>query len=157
MSENSRSAKSSGAKTVAVSRIEALKQLNLDAAGLDIGAKEIYACVPEDRDAENVKVFGTLTHHLHALADWLSQCQVTTVAMESTGIYWLAIYQILEQRGFEVVLVNAAHLKNVSGKKTDILDCQWIQQLHTYGLLRGSFRSSMRCAFSVHSSDIERC
>lgn len=120
--------------------VEALKQLNLNAAGLDIGASEIYVCVPEDRDSEKVRVFGTFTRDLEGIADWLSQCQVTSVAMESTGIYWLGIYQILEARGVEVLLVNAAHIKNVTGKKTDILDCQWIQQLHTYGLLAGSFR-----------------
>jgi transposase len=117
-------------------------QINLHAAGLDIGAEEIYACVPVDRDEQSVRVFPTFTVDLHALADWLEACQIETVAMESTGVYWIPIYEILESRGFDVYLVNARHLKNVPGRKTDILDCQWIQQLHTYGLLRASFRPS---------------
>jgi len=87
-----------------------------------------------------VRVFPTFTVDLHALADWLEACQIETVAMESTGVYWIPVYEILESRGFEVYLVNARHVKNVPGRKTDILDCQWIQQLHTYGLLRASFR-----------------
>lgn len=123
-----------------VPQLDALKQLNLNAAGLDIGDDEIYAAVPEGRDTVSVKIFKTFTVDLYALADWLKACQVDTVAMESTGVYWIPIYEILEERGFEVYLVNARHLKNVTGKKTDILDCQWIQQLHTYGLLRASFR-----------------
>ncbi|PSB64302.1 hypothetical protein C7B61_12395 [filamentous cyanobacterium CCP1] len=121
-------------------QLESLKQINLDAAGLDVGASEIYACVPEGRSVSSVRVFSSFTADLHALADWLSQCQIKTVAMESTGVYWIAIFQILEARGFEVYLVNAHYIKNVTGKKTDILDCQWIQQLLTYGLLHKSFR-----------------
>jgi len=121
--------------------------MNLSAAGLDIGAQEIYACVPADRDENPVQVFPTFTRDLYALADWLTACEVKTVAMESTGVYWIPVYEILEQRGFEVYLVNARHLKNVPGKKTDVLDCQWIQQLHTYGLLRASFRPTQEiCA-----------
>lgn len=121
-------------------KLNSLQQINLDAAGLDIGATEIYACVPEYRDSQPVRVFPTFTADLYALADWLKQCGIQTVAMESTGVYWIPIFQILEQRGFEVYLVNAHYIKNVTGKKTDILDCQWIQQLHTYGLLHASFR-----------------
>lgn len=120
--------------------LEALQQINFNAAGLDIGDAEIYVAVPEDRDEVSVRVFQTFTRDLHALADWLEACGVDTVAMESTGVYWIPIYDILEARGFEVYLVNARHIKNVPGRKTDILDCQWIQQLHTYGLLRASFR-----------------
>ena len=123
-----------------IPKVDALKQININAAGLDIGDDEIYAAVPEGRNKESVRVFGTFTAHLYALADWLEECEVTTVAMESTGIYWIPTYEILEERGFEVYLVNAKHVKNVTGKKTDILDCQWIQQLHTYGLLQASFR-----------------
>jgi transposase len=96
--------------------------------------------VPEERDEEPVWVFQTFIPDLHALADWLERCGVETVAMESTGVYWIPVYEILEARGFEVYLVNARHLKHVPGKKTDVLDCQWIQQLHTYGLLNASFR-----------------
>ena len=110
------------------------------AAGLDIGAEEIWACVPADRDAQPVRVFGTFTPDLYALAEWLVRCQVTTVAMESTGVYWVPIYEVLEARGLEVNLVNARHLKHVPGRKSDVQDCQWIQQLHSYGLLTPSFR-----------------
>ena len=120
--------------------LETLPQLNLNAAGLDIGAEEIYACVPADRDKEPIRIFATFTADLYALADWLEACGIETVAMESTGVYWTPVYEILEAQGFEVYLVNARHLKNVPGRKTDILDCQWIQQLHTFGLLRASFR-----------------
>jgi len=120
--------------------LDSLKQINLNAAGLDIGAEEIWACVPEGRDEVTVRVFQTFTIDLYALADWLEACGVETVAMESTGVYWIPIYEILEARGFEIYLVNARHVKSVTGRKTDILDCQWIQQLHTYGLLQASFR-----------------
>ena len=120
--------------------LEVFAQINLHAAGLDIGSEEIWACVPAGRDDPSVRVFPTFTVDLHGLADWLAACQIETVAMESTGIYWIPVYEILESRGFEVYLVNARHIKNVPGRKTDILDCQWIQQLHTYGLLSASFR-----------------
>ena len=119
--------------------LEALQELNLNAAGLDIGDQEIWAAIPQDRLATAVRKFPTFTADLHALADWLIAAQVDTVAMESTGIYWIPVFEVLEARGLEVLIVNARHLKNVPGKKSDILDCQWIQQLHTYGLLRGSF------------------
>lgn len=121
-------------------KLDALAQINHHAAGLDIGDAEIYAAVPESASDPAVRVFGTFTPDLQALADWLAACKVETVAMESTGVYWIPIYELLEERGFQVYLVNARQLKNVSGKKTDILDCQWIQQLHTYGLLQPSFR-----------------
>jgi transposase len=123
-----------------VVKLDSLKQLNLNAAGLDIGATEIWACVPEGRAEVSVRAFATFTPDLQALVNWLAACAVETVAMESTGVYWIPIYELLEARGFEVYLVNARHLKNVPGKKTDVLDCQWIQQLHTYGLLHASFR-----------------
>ena len=123
-----------------IPKLEALEQINFNAAGLDIGDEEIYVAVPEGRDEVSVRVFRTFTVDLYALANWLESCGVDTVAMESTGVYWIPIYDILETRGFEVYLVNARHIKNVSGRKTDILDCQWIQELHSVGLLRGSFR-----------------
>jgi transposase len=123
-----------------VVNLDSLEQINLDAAGLDIGAEEIYACVPEGQDTDSVRCFGTFTVDLHALAKWLRQCGVTTVAMESTGVYWIPVYEVLTEYGFELYLVNARHIKNVPGKKSDVLDCQWIQQLHTYGLLQASFR-----------------
>jgi transposase len=123
-----------------IPKLGALEQINFNAAGLDIGDDEIYAAVPEGRDEVSVRVFRTFTVDLYALADWLEACGVDTVAMESTGVYWIPVYEVLEGRGFEVYLVNARHIKNVTGRKTDILDCQWIQQLHTYGLLQASFR-----------------
>ena len=111
-----------------------------DAAGIDIGATEIFVAVPADRAAENVRSFPTFTQDLYALADWLTQCGVKTVAMESTGVYWIPLFQILEDRDFEVCLVNAHHVKNVPGRRTDVLDCQWLQFLHSVGLLRASYR-----------------
>ena len=120
--------------------MNALAQINHNAAGIDIGATEIYVAVPPDRDEESVRSFQTFTVDLYILADWLKECRIETVAMEATGVYWIPLYEVLEERGFEVCLVNARHLKNVSGRKTDVLDCQWIQQLHTYGLLSPSFR-----------------
>jgi len=127
--------------------LDALEQINLNAAGIDIGAEEIYVAVPKGRDEETVRVFPTFTADLQRLADWLEACGIETVAMESTGIYWIPLYEILEARGFDVNLVNARHVKNVSGRKSDVLDCQWLQQLHTYGLLQPSFRPPERiCA-----------
>ena len=127
-------------------KLDSLKQISLNAAGLDIGSEEIWVCVPEGRDEEAVRVFPSFTPDLYALADWLEACGVETVAMESTGVYWIPIYEILEKKGFEVYLVNARHIKNVPGKKTDVMDCQWIQQLHTYGLLQASFRPEAEMA-----------
>jgi transposase len=117
-----------------------LPLLNLNAAGIDIGSREHYVAVPADRDLQPVRRFQSFTCDLHQLADWLQACRIDTVAMESTGIYWIPLYQILESRGFQVCLVNAEHIKNVPGRKTDVLDCQWIQKLHTFGLLNASFR-----------------
>ena len=111
-----------------------------DAAGIDIGATEIFVAVPADRTAENVRSFPTFTQDLYSLADWLQQCGIKTVAMESTGVYWIPLFQILEDRGLEVCLVNARHVKNVPGRRTDISDCQWLQFLHSVGLLRASYR-----------------
>jgi transposase len=111
-----------------------------DAAGIDIGSRSHWVAVPADRDATTVREFGSHTEGLNELADWLESCAIDTVAMESTGIYWVPLYELLEERGFKVLLVNAKHLRNVPGRKSDVLDCQWIQQLHTFGLLRGSFR-----------------
>jgi len=127
-------------KQIPKTQVNALEQINLNAAGIDIGAEEVYVAVPPDRDEQSVRSFPTFTADLHRLADWLEQCGIYTVAMEATGVYWIPLYDLLEERGFAVCLVNARHLKNVSGRKTDVLDCQWIQQLHTYGLLSPSFR-----------------
>ena len=114
--------------------------INTNAAGIDVGSGEHWVAVPEDRDEEPIRSFGCFTPDLHAMARWLKQCGITTVAMESTGVYWIPAYQILEQYGFEVRLVNATHVKHVPGRKSDVADCQWIQRLHTFGLLSGSFR-----------------
>ena len=110
------------------------------AAGIDIGATEIQVAVPCDADPKAVRTFLTFTDDLHAVRDWLLQCGVKTVAMESTSVYWIPLFQILEAAGLEVCLVNARHCKNLPGRKTDISDCQWIQYLHSVGLLRASFR-----------------
>lgn len=118
----------------------ALSLIQPNAAGLDIGAETIWACVPADRDPTPVRPFGTFTPDLESLTDWLLSCHITTVAMESTGVYGIPIYDLLEARGVQVTLVNAHHLKIVPGRKSDVQDCQWIQRLHSYGLLRGSFR-----------------
>lgn len=117
-----------------------LKRVNLNAAGIDVGATVHFVCVPEGRDPEPVRSFGAFTADLEALADWLAACGVTTVAMEATGVYWIPLFELLERRGFEVKLVEPSRLKHVPGRKSDVLDCQWIQQLHTFGLLCGSFR-----------------
>jgi transposase len=111
-----------------------------DAAGIDVGATQIFVAVPPERDPDPVRCFPTFTADLERLAEWLQQCQIRTVAMESTGVYWIPLFQILEKHKIAVRLVNAQHVKNVPGKKTDIVDCQWIQHLHACGLLRGSFR-----------------
>lgn len=114
--------------------------INLNAAGIDIGSGEHYVAVPDDRDDQPVRKFGCFTVDLEAMADWLERCQINTVVMESTGVYWIPAFQILETRGFQVTLVNARQISNVPGRETDVADCQWLQRLHTYGLLRGSFR-----------------
>jgi transposase len=114
--------------------------IHLHAAGIDIGSREHWVALPADCAGERVRRFGALTPDLEALADWLKEAGVTRVAMEATGVYWIAPFQVLEGRGFKVLLVNAKQTKNVSGRKSDVLDCQWIQRLHTYGLLGGSFR-----------------
>ena len=111
-----------------------------NAAGIDVGATQIFVAVPPDRDSEPVRCFQTFTVDLEKLADWLQQCGIRTVAMESTGVYWIPLFQILERRKIDVRLVNAHHVKNVPGRKTEVADCQWIQHLHACGLLRGSFR-----------------
>jgi transposase len=118
-----------------------------DAAGIDVGATELFVAVPPEKAQESVRRFGTFTRDLVALAEWLEQCGVRTVALESTGVYWIPVFQILEERGFTVCLVNAEHLRNVPGRKSDVSDCQWIQQVHSLGLLNASFRPAQQvCA-----------
>jgi len=117
-----------------------LHAINPNAAGIDIGATEIYVAVPDDRDNKPIRHFDTFTADLHDAAKWLKKCGITSIAMESTGVYWIPVFQLLESYGFDVVLVNARHVKNVPGRKTDVQDSQWLQYLHSVGLLRGSYR-----------------
>jgi len=117
-----------------------LERININVAGIDCGSAEHFVAVPPDRDPTPVQSFNTFTSDLYRLADWLAACRVTSVAMEATGVYWIPLYEILEGRGFDVVLVNARHVKNVPGRKSDVLDCEWLRELHSVGLLRGSFR-----------------
>jgi transposase len=138
-----RSRKAQQRKVVAkakAQKIVTLPVIRPDTAGIDIGSMEIFVAVSPHRDAEPVRSFGTFTSDLEAIADWLQACEVRSVAMESTGVYWIPLYQILVDRKLEVCLVNARHFHNVPGRKTDVCDCQWLQYLHAVGLLRGSFR-----------------
>ena len=111
-----------------------------NAAGIDIGAREIFVAVPADRDEHPVRWFGTFTEDLRRMAEWLVQCGITTVAMESTGVYWIPVYDMVEQHGVRPCLVNPRNMKNVPGKRTDFHECQWIQHLHSLGLLHAAFR-----------------
>jgi transposase len=117
-----------------------LPMIRPNAAGIDIGATEIFVAVPPDRDGETIRSFPTFTQDLQLLSDWLKQNGVDTVAMESTSVYWIPLFQILEAAGIDVHLVNAQHVRHVPGRKSDVLDCQWLQYLHAVGLLRASFR-----------------
>ena len=120
--------------------VPSLECIEPNAAGIDVGAREIYVAVPANRDPKPVRCFSTFTQDLQALAAWLLACRIRTVAMESTGVYWIPLFQILEAAGIEVCLVNSRHVKHVPGRKSDVLDCQWLQYLHSVGLLRASFR-----------------
>ena len=121
-------------------KVDELSPMNPNAAGIDVGAESHFVAVPVDRDEQPVREFEAFTSDLYRLAEWLDICGVETVAMESTGVYWIPLFGVLEERGFEVILVDPRRLKNVPGRKTDVVDCQWLQQLHTYGLLGGAFR-----------------
>lgn len=111
-----------------------------DTAGIDIGSKSHFVAVPSDRDVDPVKEFSTFTRDLNRMVNWLKECKIKTIIMESTGVYWIPAFELLESNGFDVKLVNARHVKNVSAHKTDVLDCQWLQQLGTFGLVKGAFR-----------------
>ena len=117
-----------------------LKVLYPNAAGIDVGCRSHFVAVPVHCADQTVREFGCFTQDLEAIADWLKACEVDVVAMESTGVYWIALHEVLEARGFIVHLVNARHVKNVSGRKSDVIDCQWLQQLMSFGLLAGAFR-----------------
>lgn len=120
--------------------------INSNAAGIDIGSAEIWVSIPPDRDEEPIRRYATFTADLYALGDWLKQRGIESVAMESTGVYWIPVFEILERKGLHVVLVNAAYAKNVAGRKSDWLDCQWLRILHTFGLLPSSFRPAAAIA-----------
>jgi transposase len=115
-------------------------QIRTDAAGIDLSPEVIYVAVDPRKDAQPIRHYGTVTAELYRIANWLKACGVRTVAMESTGVYWIPLFQVLDERGFEVYLVNARHYKNVPGRKTDVCDSAWLQYLHAVGLLAGSFR-----------------
>ena len=141
MSTRKRSVKTVGRTEHGRERLPAeLSQANLNASGIDVGASSHFAAVSQDRSEQPVREFAAYTADLYRLADWLAECGVETVVMESTGVYWIPLFGVLEERGFEVMLVDPRRIKNVPGRKTDVLDCQWLQQLHTYGLLSGAFR-----------------
>jgi transposase len=135
MSQTKRSRKSRG-----------LSPVHPAAAAIDIGATMHVAAVGPDRDKEPVRTFRTFTGDLERLADWFARCGIKTIAMESTGVYWIPVFEILQQRGFEVMVVNARDAKHVPGRKTDVSDAQWLQRLHEYGLLRASFRPQAEIA-----------
>jgi hypothetical protein len=111
-----------------------------DTAGIDIGSKSHFVAVPSERDNNPVREFSTFTADLHKMVNWLKECKIKTIIMESTGVFWIPAFELLESNGFDVKLVNARHVKNVSAHKTDVLDCQWLQQLGTFGLIKGAFR-----------------
>lgn len=117
-----------------------LDVVNPNAAGIDISSTEMQVCVPLGRDVTNNRVFGVYTKNLHEISEWLTKCKVTTVAMESTGIYWLPLFRVLKEDGFDVLLVNAREAKNYSGKKTDEADAEWLMLLHSYGLLKPCYQ-----------------
>jgi transposase len=135
-----------------------LECIEPNAAGIDVGAREIYVAVARDRDPEPVRCFSTFTEELRAIAAWLKQCGVASVAMESTGVYWIPLYEVLAESGLGVCLVNSRHVKHVPGRKSDVSDCQWLQYLHSVGLLRGSFRPEAAIcalrALSRHRSNL---
>lgn len=132
--------KSRGKRTVKTKSLVAVRPM---VAGVDVGSREHCVCGPPDDDGEaRVRAFGTTTKQLQKLVDWLAALGVESVAMESTSVYWIPLYELLESNGIEAVLVNARQLRNVPGRKTDVQDCQWLQTLHAHGLLRGSFRPS---------------
>jgi transposase len=127
-------------RTSPAPRSAVLERMNANVAGIDCGATHHYVAVPVDRAPMPVQSFPTVTSGLRRLVEWLVACQITSVAMEATGVYWIPVYELLEDAGLEVVLVNARHFKNVPGRKSDVADCEWLRDLHSVGLLRGSFR-----------------
>lgn len=123
-----------------MSQKSSIKIINPDSAGIDIGASSHFVAVPEGRDTKNVKEFECYTPDIKLMIQWLKKCKIKTIVMESTGSYWIPVFEMLEQAGFEVNLVDAHHVKNIRGRKSDVIDCQWLQQLHAHGLLAAAFR-----------------
>src|SRR2546426_12492050 len=119
---------------------KALEIVHPDAAGIDVGGSEHWVAVSPDRDPEPVRRFGCFTADLHEMGQWLVQKGVRSVALQSTGVYWMPVFEVLEQHGLEVYLANARHTKNLPGRKSDVQECQWLLKLHTYGLLNNSFQ-----------------
>lgn len=117
-----------------------IRVINPDSAGIDIGASSHFVAVPVGRDIETVREFDCFTPDIQNMILWLKQCKIKTIVMESTGSYWIPVYEMLERAGFEVNLVDAHHVKNIRGRKSDVIDCQWLQQLHAHGLLTAAFR-----------------
>lgn len=127
-------------KKITLHDLKSLPVLHLHAAGIDVGSAEHYVAVPANRDPQPVRRFGSFTADLHRLAQWLKACRIQTVAMQATGVYWIGLHQILQDYGLEVQVVNARHTKTLPGRKSDVQECQWLQTLHTFGLLNNSFR-----------------
>jgi transposase len=134
-----RKPKQKKSKRITAQDLQSLPPLHLNAAGIDVGSAEHYVAVPATRDPQPVQKFGSFTADLHRLAQWLKACHIETVAMQATGVYWMGLYQVLQDYGFEVQVVNARHTKSLPGRKSDVQECQWLQQLHTFGLLNRSF------------------
>ena len=136
----------------------ALNIINPDAAGIDVHSNMHMVCVPADRDANPVRQFGANTVDLHEIVAWLKKCRVKTIALESTGVYWIALFELLESEGFEVNLVEPGQLSRCGARpKTDVLDAQWIQRLHSYGLLRGRSGLPIPCWRCVPTVGCGRC
>lgn len=140
MSKYTRKPKKQSSKIKKISLGNDLPMIQANACGIDIGGESIFVCVPRDSDPNPIREFSAFTADLREMAQWLKKCKVTTVAMESTGVYWIPVFEVLDTYGFDVKLVNAHHVKNVPGRKTDVSDSEWIQRLHSFGLLSGSFR-----------------
>ena len=129
-------------------RKQALRTVHPHCAGIDVGKAVHYVAVPECADERAVRSFSSFTDELHAMAVWLKSCAVQVVAMEATGVYWIPVFEVLDRAGFEVYLVDARATKQVSGRKSDVLDCQWIRELMSY--LRGAFRPSETCVLRAY-------
>lgn len=117
-----------------------IKVINPNSAGIDIGSSSHFVAIPAGRDKETVREFGCYTPDIEEMIKWLKKCSIQTIVMESTGSYWIPVFEMLERAGFEVNLVDAHHVKNIRGRKSDVIDCQWLQQLHAHGLLSAAFR-----------------